>query len=182
MAKRILIGQKFGMLTIIDDMPPKIRNDGSKVRMVKCRCDCGNVKVIRAESLTSGDTKSCGCITGKTKTKPSGKRGTGNTYDLSGEYGIGWDSSGEPFYFDKEDFEKISQFTWWSGKRGYLRADKRINGVKVRVQMHRLVMDMQGKDPNLYIDHINHNTRDNRKENLRVVTNSENQRNRKRAE
>lgn len=31
-------------------------------------------------------------------------RSNGNTYDLSGEYGIGYTSNGEQFYFDKEDF------------------------------------------------------------------------------
>lgn len=27
-----------------------------------CRCDCGNTKVVRGKSLTSGVTSSCGCL------------------------------------------------------------------------------------------------------------------------
>ena len=40
--------------------------------------------------------------------------------------------------------------------------------------MHRLIM---GDPRGIYIDHVNHNTLDNRRENLRLATNQENQRN-----
>lgn len=30
-----------------------------------------------------------------------------NTYDLSGEYGIGYTTKGEEFWFDLEDYDKI---------------------------------------------------------------------------
>lgn len=169
-----VIGQKFGMLTVIGYTEPHIQKCGHKVKMCICECECGNKKVIRLSDLTYGHTKSCGCIAGKQKTK--GHRG--NRFDLTGDYGIGWDSTGVPFFFDKEDYPLICQYTWWTGTGGYLRSDKRIGGKRIRVQMHRLVMGMQGEDPNLYIDHINHNPRDNTKQNLRIVTNSENQRNR----
>lgn len=42
--------------------------------------------------------------------------------------------------------------------------------------LHRLIMCVW--DKNLFVDHINHNTLDNRKDNLRVCTKSENNRNR----
>lgn len=168
------IGQKFNMLTIIEYVEPHIQNCGAKVIMCKCKCDCGNEKIIRERDIVCGHTKSCGCIAGKTKTKNHGK----NKFDLTGDCGIGYDSTGVPFYFDKEDFPLIAQYTWWTGTGGYLRSDKKKGGERVRVQMHRLVMGMQGKDENLYIDHLNHNVRDNRKCNLAVKTNSENQQNR----
>lgn len=167
-------GQKFGMLTIMEYVEPRIQPCGSKVTMCKCKCDCGNEKIIRERDLVYGHTKSCGCMQGKNKTKEKTK----NKYDMTGECGIDYDSTGIPFYFDKEDFTLIAQYTWWTGTGGYLRSDKRVKGERIRVQMHRLVMGMQDKDKSLYIDHINHNTRDNRKCNLAVKTNSENQLNR----
>jgi HNH endonuclease/AP2 domain len=42
--------------------------------------------------------------------------------------------------------------------------------------LHRIVM---GEPPGLYVDHINHDTLDNRRENLRVVTNAQNMQNRR---
>ena len=33
-----------------------------------------------------------------------------NTYDLSGEYGIGYTSKGEEFYFDLDDYDKIKDY------------------------------------------------------------------------
>lgn len=48
-----LIGQKFGMLT------PYEYVIGSKW---KCHCDCGNEVIVPTAKLTSGHTKSCGCL------------------------------------------------------------------------------------------------------------------------
>lgn len=51
-----LTGCKFGLLTVVERAP----NDGRRT-MWKCQCDCGNIVVVRAENLKSGNTKSCGC-------------------------------------------------------------------------------------------------------------------------
>lgn len=56
---RDLTGQKFGKLT-----PIKIVNAPRadlKGTYWKCNCECGNVKVIRSNAITSGGTVSCGC-------------------------------------------------------------------------------------------------------------------------
>ena len=59
MAKiRDLTGQTFGKLTVVSFAGS---NNRSKA-MWLCKCECGNEKVIVGGSLTSGSTKSCGCI------------------------------------------------------------------------------------------------------------------------
>lgn len=40
--------------------------------------------------------------------------------------------------------------------------------------LHKLIMDINPDNQEIYIDHINHNTMDNRKENLRSCSNKQN--------
>lgn len=51
-----LVGQKFNRLTVI---AREIKNNKT---MWKCQCECGNIIVVRGDSLKSGHTKSCGCL------------------------------------------------------------------------------------------------------------------------
>lgn len=57
MGKRDLKGHILGRLTVLEDAGRK----GRKV-LWKCRCSCGNEKIILSESLCRGLTRSCGCI------------------------------------------------------------------------------------------------------------------------
>ena len=80
---------------------------------------------------------------------------------------------------DDEDFEELNKHEWYVCKdRKFLYAVRDVrSGIKrILVRMHREIM----KPPeNMQIDHINHNGLDNRKSNLRVCTNSQNQYNQK---
>lgn len=61
-----IVGNKYGHLEVIaraDDYTDK--NGVPKAAQFKCKCDCGNIKVIKAASLKSGHTQSCGCIRSK---------------------------------------------------------------------------------------------------------------------
>jgi hypothetical protein len=90
-----------------------------------------------------------------------------NQYDLTGEYGIGYTSKGEEFYFDLEDYDKIKNYCWYIDKDGYV-INKSNNTATL---MHRLVMNVK---ENLRVDHIYHNKNDNRKQFLRICTPSQN--------
>lgn len=95
---------------------------------------------------------------------------TQNTYDLSGEYGVGYTSKGEEFYFDLEDYELIKQYHWFSDKDGYIKSDDKL-GKQRNLLMHRLVMNCP---EDMIVDHIKHNRRDNRKSKLRILSYSNN--------
>lgn len=56
---RDLTGQRFGMLTAIS--PTSERVDNKVVWL--WNCDCGSTKAISGRSVTSGNTRSCGCAT-----------------------------------------------------------------------------------------------------------------------
>jgi hypothetical protein len=76
---------------------------------------------------------------------------------------------------DDEDYEKMDNIGWcvlvWKGKPAYAR--RRIDGKETR--MHRFLMGVT--DTNVQVDHINGNGLDNRKCNLRIATNAQNQMN-----
>lgn len=74
MAKEInrdLTGKIFERLTVLSRAPSV---NGRK--MWNCKCECGNTKTIREDSLISGKTRSCGClhkeINSKSKTDLTG--------------------------------------------------------------------------------------------------------------
>lgn len=86
--------------------------------------------------------------------------------------------------FSLEDLEKVISYpyTWHaklstSNKKLYVIAS--IHGKKhTSIQLQMYIMDLNGGHEEI-ADHINHDTLDNRRENLRVINNSENSQNRK---
>lgn len=52
-----LTGQKFGRLTVIN----KTKDDKNQTKWL-CQCSCGNTTTVNTKSLTTGHTKSCGCL------------------------------------------------------------------------------------------------------------------------
>lgn len=52
-----LIGKKFGKWTVMEF----IGKNEHRMKKYLCQCECGMVKVVWRNSLTSGRSKSCGC-------------------------------------------------------------------------------------------------------------------------
>ena len=67
---------------------------------------------------------------------------------------------------DVDILVRASQMSFYGKKRLYLKVDKNI--------LHRTILEYSGS---LFVDHIDGNTFNNRRENLRIVTQSTNQRN-----
>ena len=53
-----LIGRKFNRLIVIS----KANRDKNRTSMWKCKCECGNITIVRRTSLLNGTQKSCGCL------------------------------------------------------------------------------------------------------------------------
>lgn len=60
MKKIDYMGQRFGRLVVIGEVPKEER--GCKQRVLICQCDCGNTVNVRAGNLASGNSTSCGCF------------------------------------------------------------------------------------------------------------------------
>ena len=56
-----ITGQRFGRLVVLHRDESKPKGHGHKAYWI-CKCDCGNIKSIKGESLRRGLTKSCGCL------------------------------------------------------------------------------------------------------------------------
>lgn len=86
------------------------------------------------------------------------------------------DGKGERYevYADYEDYPIMSQHTWNRNPgNGYIQSKLRLGRTENKtVYMHRLIMGVSGHKT--YVDHINGNKLDNRKENLRICTPSQN--------
>lgn len=87
-------------------------------------------------------------------------------------------NNGQVVLVDQEDFNDLKIHKWYLDHRGYAIRHEKKNEYRDRarkiIKMHRFIM--KAKDGE-FIDHINRNPLDNRKINLRIATNSQNQAN-----
>ncbi len=77
---------------------------------------------------------------------------------------------GEKVTVDAEDFSILNGYKWSTNNRGYVYGV--VNGS--RFAIHRLIVNCPSKKQ---VDHINGDRLDNRKQNLRICTNSQNHQN-----
>lgn len=90
-------------------------------------------------------------------------------------------SKGKEALIDDEDFGLVSSYAWHAlferdGIKCYAASAKWVKGQVKTIRMHRLIV---GAKDGQIVDHINHDALDNRRSNLRLVTQKENLRNRR---
>jgi hypothetical protein len=59
------VGNKYGKLTVIEELAPTLLKDGRKLRYAKCSCECGKEKISTWSNLRSGKINHCGCESNK---------------------------------------------------------------------------------------------------------------------
>jgi hypothetical protein len=141
-----LTGKSFGNLIVI-----KFDHKDGNRYFWKCKCSCGNEAVVMRENLTSGRTKSC-------------RR---NSYFQENDYMVGKTHTGKTFIFDIYDYDDIKKHTWSVDSKDY----PRTSILNKRIAIHTILIN---PDRNQFVDHINHNPLDNRRQNLRLCTRQQN--------
>lgn len=165
-----LTGMRFGRLTVVRDSGR--RSSGGNV-LWECVCDCGKHSFVSCGDLKRGKIVSCGCYAKEAVQLRSLKRNIWIKED--GYYrGIANNTNIE-FFISECDFEKCKDINWGTNydkhtKTYYVRSSN-------KGELSRFVLNVA--DKTLIVDHINHNTLDNRRENLRVVSSSCNSMNRR---
>ena len=167
-----MIGETFNKLTVLEYMYTK-----NHKKYYKCKCVCGNETIVQGICLRNGHTKSCGCL--------HAEASKDNVYKSLIKYKNKYVINNNKCHFtlmDKEgkihnvlididDLEKVKKHQWKLTQQGYVRNNK--VGF-----LHRYILNVTDED--VTVDHIYHNKLDNRKSQLRLCSQKENNYNKKR--
>lgn len=175
-----ITGMKFGRLFVLGLDMERRKEDFDKkcsrnIRLYwKCKCDCGKTVTVRGDMLKSGRVISCGCYQKEIATYviPKMNRKTNQIIELENSILIKSSNSDDYFRIDKEDYEKVKDY-YWCSSHGYAVASIREEKSKF-ARMHRIIMNCGEEENDLVVDHINHDITDNRKMNLRIATDTQN--------
>lgn len=162
------IGDKFGMLTVIEQVDPDYGKNGAKYNKYKCVCECGKEKITRETYLRNGQVKSCGCLNHASR---NGNKIRGNNYivvnevvyvELSNTYNI--------MKCDLDIWEKAKHYTWHEDDHGY--ASARIDKKTIRFHLKYF-----SRPKDKITDHYDRDKLNNLKSNIRFVDSVVNNRN-----
>ena len=145
----------FGNLTVLW-LQKRSRNGGASWL---CRCSCGRLCTVGGASLLKGIKKSCG------------ECNYGHYYMRSG-YMECVLPSGDCFQIDCDDYPLVAQFKWVTNTAGYFVAS--LGRRENHIFLHRLIMKPADGE---FVDHIDGDKGNCRRSNMRLCSQTENNRN-----
>jgi len=134
MNKRVIYepGHRFGRLTVIENLP--VIKPYTETR---CKCDCGNEKIVITFNLTNGTVQSCGCLRRERVSKANTKHGKHGTklyqvwrgmfercYNAKGRDYKNWGGRGITMCSEWQDFKVFQSWAISNGYRESLQLDR----------------------------------------------------------
>lgn len=166
-----LTGQRFGRLTVVG----KAENSKNGKAAWNCICDCGRAVVVVSTQLRRGKAKSCGCLKNERLKEAQKARKKYNIFRVEGNIVyVKLSNSDKEMITDLDIWESAREYCWnLDKKRGYVCAY--VCGQK-KMKFH--VYAFRNRPEGLVCDHINGNKLDNRRVNIRFVSQGQNVQNR----
>ena len=176
-----IVGKVFDRLLVLEYLGYFVKeNTKSKRHYYKCQCSCdkNTILIVDRYKLLSGHSTSCGCKAIESVKKRNKEDNPSKYYirqvnehyiDDCGVGHIKMSNTNNEMLCDVECIEELLKY-YWNERRGYARSSIG----KKKVYAHRIVMNVNDYQINKQIDHINGDTLDNRKQNLRIVTSRQN--------
>lgn len=171
-----LTGRMFGRWKVIGPAEDYVRSNGHHEAQWLCECSCESRtrKVIRQCHLKGGHSSSCGCLQ-KELARTRYKKYNEYSELLKDEHGeyykVKFTNKDGYFLVDADDWETAKKYSWMLtiNPDGYKSVKGNING-----KLIKLTAFIGCK----YYDHIDRNSLNNRKYNLRPATTQQNAMNR----
>lgn len=182
MIKESYVGQKFGNRTVISDVcsaedwdriGKALPSDMSRYRLTRCE-RCGHVIPALISHMKKNSPAGCSFCTcmNHLSTQPTLTCSFAK-YDTYAVINIRWKNGTAQAYIDADDYDDVSKFRW--------RVSKKKNKLYVitgsgknQVYLHRFIMREVDVPDGYEIDHVDGNSLNNRRCNLRVVSRLDN--------
>lgn len=126
-----LTGKRFGRLTVVEFDHFEMKGVHKRPYW-KCRCDCGNERIVTSHSLASGSVTSCGCLRSEKlralryKGYPYRERlsyvlrmAKKRCYDPNSEYYHNYGARGIRICDEWMGSDGLDNFTKWANENGY---------------------------------------------------------------